>query len=380
MKLVIVICLFIQVQSERYNAASQPNEFQIKGDAYTNGRYMYITADKKSQKGMVSLKKRIISDYFNVTYEFSLLSISNKKHGDGMAFWLTPEQLDIGTALGGQEQWKGLAIFVDTFQNSYASIPSIQLIYNDGTLTYEPKRDGIDISKRTCSFTIDRNSPQRLTVNYINGKINIDFNNEQCTYYNQKLPKGLVVSVSGLTGELSDTQILNSIEIEDITPSTTHNINPHYIGINLDSITREFTALELGRESSYNLKIIYDTIHEIDKSTAITKKFVIARQQQLNKILESLENVPKGLPTKAIDQFISTTTIQLGNLYDLYESMRQTADDLLERIRKNTILQEKIVVNKLTIWDYLLFLNGIILASVLVYITLKVIHSQSNNF
>lgn len=60
-----------------------------------------------------------------------------KTGADGMAFWFTEEKASGGSTFGGPERWRGLGLFLDSFDNDgQQDNPQIQVVMNDGTTSY----------------------------------------------------------------------------------------------------------------------------------------------------------------------------------------------------------------------------------------------------
>ena len=60
-----------------------------------------------------------------------------KTGADGMAIWFTEEKAEGGPTFGGPENWKGLGVFLDSFDNDgQQDNPKIQVVMNDGSLNY----------------------------------------------------------------------------------------------------------------------------------------------------------------------------------------------------------------------------------------------------
>ena len=61
-----------------------------------------------------------------------------KNGADGMGFWFTEEKSgEGGPTFGGPESWKGLGLFLDSFDNDgQQDNPKIQIVINDGTTKY----------------------------------------------------------------------------------------------------------------------------------------------------------------------------------------------------------------------------------------------------
>ena len=381
MKSIIILFIINYTLAQFYQPPFETEAFTLKGSTFIEGNYIKLTNDKQNQTGILTINKRILSDTFNVTYTFTLLSKENKyDFGEGIAFWLTPGQIEPGEALGGPTRWKGLAIFIDQHNDIETKSDPIQIVYNNGDLQYDKKTDGIGIMQRSCDIKLDRNKQQHLSIVYKQGIFKIYINNEYCSQLKQQTKKGLLISASAMTSTITDVHVIKGVFVQDLIDRKEHETEQYFTKVNIDAITRKFTALELGRESEYNLKVLFQALKEADESTAITKKFAEERKAKLGEILNALNDMPNGLSTRQLNDYLRVMNVELGNLYDVYDNIIKTSQNLTERLRENTILHDHMVVNKLSLFELILCLNGIVLAGASIYLVVKSIKNRRSYF
>ncbi|ELP90666.1 hypothetical protein EIN_023550 [Entamoeba invadens IP1] len=380
MRIVLYLVFFAISRSLVIKAPFTNAPIKTKGAAQITGSKIELTQDNPSQRGLVYVTRRVISDFFNVTFSFQSMSPTSARHGDGFGFWLTQENPQMGEALGFQDHWNGLGVLIDTYQNSNVEIPTIQLVVNDGKQKYSVERDGVNLFKRGCSPSIRRDIPQELAICYSDGEIKVFFNDKICTEFTYKLPRGVVVSASALCGELSDLHAILEIDVHDTTRSATHSISSQLTSDKIEKIKRSFTALELDGNKADNLKTIYGALTEADKSLETTQTFVNTRKTKLDEILAGLSGASKsGLPTNEIHSFIDQTTDQLSLLLNtIFDSQEAIQNMSFVVMRQND--GNSYVVGQLVFFDYLVMFNGVALLALLLYYIFKVHKKQVQLF
>lgn len=143
--------------------------------------------------------------------------------GDGVAFWYAAEPGVLGKAFGSKEQWKGLGVFVDTFDNDgKRDNPYISVVVNDGTKTYSSATDAKDIELGGCRASVRkadsatvlrvayRGSTRQLDVAY---DLNANGAWRPCFSGIVDLPLNYYLGVSAATGGVSDNHDINYLEL-----------------------------------------------------------------------------------------------------------------------------------------------------------------------
>ena len=135
---------------------------------------------------------------------------------DGLAFWYTAARGVEGPVYGSNDQWIGLGVFFDSFDNDNKhNNPYISAMTNDGSKIYDHQNDGVTQQLAGCLRDF-RNKPfpvrakieyykNTLTVLIHNGMSNNDKDFELCVRSeNVVLPKNGYFGVSAATGGLAD--------------------------------------------------------------------------------------------------------------------------------------------------------------------------------
>ena len=143
--------------------------------------------------------------------------------GDGIAFWYVAEPGLEGKAFGSRETWKGLGVFIDTFDNDNKhDNPYVSVIVNDGSKIYDPSSDGKEIQLGGCRASFRKTaaaaflrvryqgSIQQLEVSY---DVNSNGQWQSCYSGHVELPTGYYLGVSAATGGVSDNQDIHYFEL-----------------------------------------------------------------------------------------------------------------------------------------------------------------------
>jgi mannose-binding lectin 1 len=185
------------------------------GSAIASDEQVRITPSIRSQKGWIWSKNPLSADRWVLDIKLRVTG-RGRVGADGMAVWLTEQPGVEGTVFGSNDQWKGLGIFLDSFDNdALQNNPLIAVMINDGTKSYDHHHDGSSQIQGSCIRDF-RNKPMpiRLKIEYINQALTIYINNgisqddnafEFCTRVERaQLPKVGYLGVTAATGALAD--------------------------------------------------------------------------------------------------------------------------------------------------------------------------------
>lgn len=158
---------------------------------YTNGGnmlfnrnvdYVRLVKDSPKNVGYLFSKIPISTDDLSgieIEVDFKIHGEQSKINliGDGMAIWLTTEQLKMGEVFGMQEDFNGVGFFVDTYKNyngkkNRNAFPYLSIQRNRGhTKYYDKGMDGIDTQYGGCSlrnlYNHEGDEPSKLKLTYI---------------------------------------------------------------------------------------------------------------------------------------------------------------------------------------------------------------------
>jgi hypothetical protein len=114
------------------------------------------------------------ANYFTAWEVVMTFQVSGARLGaDGFAFWAVEEPKKEGSAYGYANQWKGLGVIFDTYDNDGGrNNPYIAVIFNDGSKVYDTGIDGGDMSKEGCVSHF-RNTRTKIKVRYESGFVDV---------------------------------------------------------------------------------------------------------------------------------------------------------------------------------------------------------------
>lgn len=185
------------------------------GNAIASEDMVRITPSLRSKKGSVWTKLKTNFEWWEVELVFRVNG-RGRLGADGLAFWFTDEHMSEGPVFGSADNWKGLALFFDSFDNdNKGNNPYIMAMINDGSKSYDHQSDGIHQQLAGCLRDF-RNKPfptrakieyykNVLTVMFHSGNTNNDEEYELCLRTeNVFLPQFGHFGVSAATGGLAD--------------------------------------------------------------------------------------------------------------------------------------------------------------------------------
>ncbi|XP_025083131.1 protein ERGIC-53-like isoform X1 [Pomacea canaliculata] len=195
--------------------------WEYSGDALAGDEGIRITPSLRSKKGSVWSKNPLVSQ--NWLLEVAVRVTGRGRIGaDGMAIWFTSQKGTEGSVFGSSDQWNGLGVFLDSFDNdNQHNNPYIMAVVNDGTMSFDHnslESFGSDGSSQQLGGCLRdfRNKPfpvrvrieyykQALTVMVNNGLSNKPDDFELCMRaVNVILPPSGYLGVSAATGGLAD--------------------------------------------------------------------------------------------------------------------------------------------------------------------------------
>uniref|UniRef100_UPI00398E6AD2 protein ERGIC-53-like isoform X2 n=1 Tax=Pristiophorus japonicus TaxID=55135 RepID=UPI00398E6AD2 len=207
------------------------------GNALPSSERVRVVPSLRSQSGSVWTKNNVAFENWEIEVAFRI-SGRNQIGADGLAIWYTRERGPTGSVFGAVDRWHGVGIFFDTFDNDGSkNNPIVQVIENDGQLTYDHLNDGATQTLGTCLRDY-RNSyyPVRVRIRYYQktlqvylnvGMSEFDENYEICTEVrNVNLASSGYFGVSAATGGVADDHdVLSFIAFSLTEPGTLDTSN-----------------------------------------------------------------------------------------------------------------------------------------------------------
>ncbi|XP_066255407.1 protein ERGIC-53 [Euwallacea similis] len=190
--------------------------WEYGGNAIASSENVRLAPSLKSQKGAIWTKNPLVFEFWEVDVAFRI-SGRGRIGADGLALWYTQNKGAYdGDVFGSSDQWNGLGIFFDSFDNDNKhNNPYIYAVLNDGTRLFDHQNDGTTQQLAGCLRDFrNKPFPTRVRVNYHlnvltlmfhNGMSNNDQDFEMCfRVENVVLPKNGYFGVSAATGGLAD--------------------------------------------------------------------------------------------------------------------------------------------------------------------------------
>ncbi|XP_012257383.2 protein ERGIC-53 [Athalia rosae] len=190
--------------------------WEYGGNAIASAENVRVAPSLRSQKGAIWTKQPTNFDWWEVNIVFRVTG-RGRIGADGLAFWYTTAKGAYdGPVFGSSDQWNGLGLFFDSFDNDNKhNNPYIMAVLNDGTKLFDHANDGTTQLLAGCLRDF-RNKPfptrakieyykNTLTVLFHNGMTNNEQDFEMCLRAeNVNLPKNGHFGVSAATGGLAD--------------------------------------------------------------------------------------------------------------------------------------------------------------------------------
>ncbi|CAG5993487.1 unnamed protein product [Menidia menidia] len=267
---------------------SPSSQWDFWGSTLVTSSYVRLTPDERSKQGSIWNTVPCYLKDWEMHVQFKIQGSGKKNlHGDGIAIWYTKDRLHPGfpspspevrmpayprapagprrrlgpaaharplplclhpgTVFGSQDQFLGLAIFLDTFRNdlhgmdvrpvfsnnahfhglavfidTYSndeavdrSFPYISAMVNNGTVSYDHGKDGRSSELGGCSAEIrNRDHDTYLAIRYSKGRLTVMVDVEDKNEWKEcidiggvRLPTGYFFGASAATGDLSGFEL-----------------------------------------------------------------------------------------------------------------------------------------------------------------------------
>jgi len=281
--------------------------------------HLRLTPDEQSKSGYIWNRNAISFSDWEVTLSVKIEG-KGRIGGDGIALWYVSQTGLVGKAFGSTEQWKGLGVFIDTFDNDNKhDNPYVSVVVNDGNMIYDPLADGKDIEVGGCRAGFRKTSgPALLRVTYrgsmrqLEVSYNLNGDWHACYSGNVDLPVGYYLGVTAATGGVSDNHDVNYLELRRLDGGETNmGIRPpvrEHFDAEKEKNSKEVDLLKQQLDA---LKTANDGEKAEQKKKDIPASDISGRlallEEQLNKLenkLAALSKVADGIETitKSVDQ------------------------------------------------------------------------------
>ncbi|KAF7731013.1 hypothetical protein EC973_001059 [Apophysomyces ossiformis] len=190
--------------------------FDFGADAVIDtNRHIRLTSTRQSQSGYLWSRLPLTAPNFEVEFEFKVAGSSGHLFGDGFAMWITKQRAQQGPVFGSVNNFEGLGVFFDTYDNERAhrhTFPYISAMLGDGVKAYDNNKDGRDTELVGCEAQFrDRDFPTRAKLTYYkNNYLQLDVMWAEEDVYDTcfkqpdvKLPDHVYLGFTAHTGEVT---------------------------------------------------------------------------------------------------------------------------------------------------------------------------------
>ncbi|PFX22367.1 protein ERGIC-53-like [Stylophora pistillata] len=295
------------------------------GSAIPSDDQIRLTPSMTNKKGYAWTKSTFPHEWWEVEVALKVTG-RGRLGGDGVAIWFTETAGTEGPAFGNINTWKGLGVFLDSFDNDQqGNNPFISVMLNDGNQIYDHNKDGQDLQRGGCLRDFrNRPNPVRLRIRYYENVLTVwvhmgmtpkpeDF--ELCTRLeNISLAKNGFFGVSAATGGLADDH--------DVLSFITHSLTPPKDTQGETGISEEEQKKLAEQYEEYQKKLEqqreeYKTAHP-DKVKKPEAEYESAYERDVRLVYEgqnALHQMISNLHSK-----VGELTVQVNTLYTLVTS------------------------------------------------------------
>jgi len=211
--------------------------WMTSGSTVVSKNFARLTPDRQNKKGAVYTSTMLDFPAATLLMEFRISGQAKQFFGDGLALWISTQFFSVfGPFHGFSEQFKGVGIIIDTFENTEWAHKDVTVVMNDGTKdlkTMKSKLEGCSGELRFHDKRADFNPESdtaALRVSLLpNGTMNVQISGKgkpfvfrDCTKISlpdHGLPVGwwkdAFITITGTTGQLADNHDVVSLLVSD---------------------------------------------------------------------------------------------------------------------------------------------------------------------
>ncbi|KAI8979795.1 legume-like lectin family-domain-containing protein [Mycotypha africana] len=206
--------------------------FDFGGDAIINtNQHIRLTQMRQSELGYLWSRLPLMGENFEVEFEFKVSGSSGHLYGDGFAMWLTKQRMTEGPVFGSVDNFEGLGVFFDTYDNERAhrhTFPYVMAMLGDGHTSYNNDLDGRETELAGCEADFRMKSfPTKAKLTYHKGnflQLELQWRQEDewevCfKKHDVNLPRQIYLGFSAHTGEVTDKHDIISVTTRSIRPA-----------------------------------------------------------------------------------------------------------------------------------------------------------------
>jgi len=350
--------------------------WKLKGDAVASTDQIRLCPSLRDKWGGIFSTRKYGKGDFQVELSFKIHG-RGKIGADGLVFWYVQNPNATGNVFGFSPKWKGLGIFLDSYDNDgKRNNPYISIIVNDGTKEYNHQLDGSDTKLGGCLRDFrNRIHPSKLRVTYWNKMLKveiapgntIDEEYEHCELLeNIEIPVlssddgesgnyfGLTAATGGLADD-HDVMSMNTYSLKDANEKDTNmeeEVDPEEA-----EYQRKMKEFEEEREkykqehpelqqtiqqedveaaSSAELRSVVDIQSQIknivQNSLEKMNEMVLRQQEILTKLQQNYDVTVKNDDTKADSDVTLKNSQELGEIVDSIKNTKDSIDQFKQTI------------------------------------------------
>jgi len=346
--LYIILCVFINVNNAQDIPIVPTHSFRppystgragirhwnYNGDVTVYQDFIRLTQDQPSKNGYIWNRNPVSINDWEATISFRIDG-HGRLGGDGIAFWYSSKPNILGRAFGSIEQWKGLGVFLDTFDNDNKhDNPYISVIMNDGNRIYNPATDGKDMEIGGCRAAIRRTNglcylrvSYRGSVKTLDVQFSINGNNNWRSCYSGQvdLPTGYYLGVSAATGGVSDNQDVYSFEFRrldggnpNVRPSRPEPV-PRTEDENVEEKEEAVDTTDKQKEQDEITKKLKDELNELKKTEKLNNN---------NKKTKDVPPTDNAGRISGVEEELSTIESKLKLIAKVSEGVKAISDSI----------------------------------------------------
>eukprot|EP01096_Ripella_sp_DP13-Kostka_P018174 TRINITY_DN9742_c0_g1_i1.p1 TRINITY_DN9742_c0_g1~~TRINITY_DN9742_c0_g1_i1.p1 ORF type:complete len:659 (-),score=278.30 TRINITY_DN9742_c0_g1_i1:53-1972(-) len=203
--------------------------WEVRGGAVVSSEYVRLTPDAQSRTGFLVSRKPCYMRTFELTLGFHIWSNSGLNIGaDGLALWMIDSPLKPGPVYGGQDMWKGLAIVMDSYDNSGLKSDSTRIAVhlNDGTKPFQMHTDGDDTAVLSCQAKYRNADLSYLHLYFEKDLLHLYVDPQGTGNWEQcgkpaafAIPERYYFGISAATGGLTDNHDVHYLTVNTMDPA-----------------------------------------------------------------------------------------------------------------------------------------------------------------
>lgn len=283
--------------------------WEYSGSTIASEEMVRITPSLRSKKGAIWTKNPINFMWWEIEMVFRVNG-RGRLGADGLALWYTAQKMTEGNTFGSSDQWGGLGIFFDSFDNDNRNNnPYIMAMLNDGTKTYDHESDGISQQLAGCLRDFrNKPFPVKAKVEYFqnvlqlffhSGNTNTDEDYELCLRVeNVFLPANGYFGVSAATGGLADDHdVLKFLTTSLYAPGQAPQMQGNIADPEKEKFTKEYEQYKakLEQQKEEFRKAHPEQQAQIDQHGDPEQAYESQQSKELRQIFEGQAHMYEGM-------------------------------------------------------------------------------------